>query len=521
MAIINKKLVHFRTKAKFEERLAANDILDTSIVFIKDEKLIWTHGEYYAQSVNIDGKVDKVDNSLSAVGGYVTVNSSLIAPVQSFDDITKTGTYIINEEGVVNWPPEIVYHWGVLDVRELGYKDTSDGMRLQVYYSDNAYQGETMMRTKAGSGWRPWQPITSRYIEEKLNNMHFSLSFNGFELPNTATSDEIKLKVFGNRYNEFVELVSSGARYNTRFGTQATIDGIRTLYLVDVRKIGENVYDLSLVEDTEASGIITTDFKFIRITDNSGVLSLQNFSQKIVIDNLATKEDLNNIVIEPEVYTINYLFKDDVFAKTITESNYQELFDAITAKKVLLVNISNIYCTVTDSHAASDEINVGIYLEGNYTRFAIRKSDLSVTLTETDFLEDGPVDEKTYGRSNGAWKEISTSGGSEWMPGYVKKGVVTIDAKGREYLLSKIEIHTTFGGFWGTADKVSCVLISDPFEAITIKIPGYTLYGDSVSIMVHGAEVARIDGDTVVEHMIPPMMNLNPFTLGLYIITNN
>lgn len=520
MAIINKKLVHFRTKAKFEERLAANDILDTSIVFIKDEKLIWTHGEYYAQSVNIDGKVDKVNNPLSAIEGYVTINSNLLAPVQSFDDITKTGTYLIHEESIINWPSEIGYHWGILDVRELTYEGNS--LRtLQVYYSDNASQGETMMRTKT-SVWLSWQPITNRSIEDRLSKTHFSLGFTGFELPNTATSDEIVSKLFGGRYSEFVELVNvGGTKYNTRFGTQSTVNGVRTLFLVDVKKIGENVYDLSLVEDTEVSGVITTDFKFIRITDNGGVLSLQNFSQKIVMDNLATKEDLNNIVIEPEVYTINYLFKDDVFAKTITESNYQELFDAITTKKVLLVNISNIYCTVTDSHATSDEINVGIYLEGNYTRFAIRKSDLSVTLTETDFLEDGPVDEKTYGRSNGAWKEISTGGGSEWMPGYVKKGVVTIDAKGSQYLLSKIEIHTTFGGTWGTADKVSCVLISDPFEAITIKIPGYTLYGDSVSIMVHGAEVARIDGDTVVEHMIPPVMNLNPFTLGLYIITNN
>lgn len=45
---IEKKLVHFRTLAKFEEKLAANEILDTSIVFIKDRKLIWTHGTYYA-----------------------------------------------------------------------------------------------------------------------------------------------------------------------------------------------------------------------------------------------------------------------------------------------------------------------------------------------------------------------------------------------------------------------------------------------------------------------------------------
>lgn len=55
MAQINKKLIHFRTKAKFEERLAANDILETSIVFIQDEKLIWTHGTYYSESSGGNG----------------------------------------------------------------------------------------------------------------------------------------------------------------------------------------------------------------------------------------------------------------------------------------------------------------------------------------------------------------------------------------------------------------------------------------------------------------------------------
>lgn len=57
MAQINKKLIHFRTKAKFEERLAANDILETSIVFIQDEKLIWTHGTYYSESSGGNGDI--------------------------------------------------------------------------------------------------------------------------------------------------------------------------------------------------------------------------------------------------------------------------------------------------------------------------------------------------------------------------------------------------------------------------------------------------------------------------------
>jgi hypothetical protein len=41
---INKKLIHFKNLADFETRKNANDILDTSIVFIQDAKLIYTHG---------------------------------------------------------------------------------------------------------------------------------------------------------------------------------------------------------------------------------------------------------------------------------------------------------------------------------------------------------------------------------------------------------------------------------------------------------------------------------------------
>ena len=44
---INKKLIHFKNKQKFEEELANNNILDTSICFIQDTKEIWTHGTIY------------------------------------------------------------------------------------------------------------------------------------------------------------------------------------------------------------------------------------------------------------------------------------------------------------------------------------------------------------------------------------------------------------------------------------------------------------------------------------------
>ena len=48
---INKKLIHFKSKTKFEELAKDKQILDTSICFIQDSKEISTHGTIY-KSVN-------------------------------------------------------------------------------------------------------------------------------------------------------------------------------------------------------------------------------------------------------------------------------------------------------------------------------------------------------------------------------------------------------------------------------------------------------------------------------------
>ena len=44
---INKKLIHFKNKQTFEQEVANENILDTSIVFIQDSKEISTHGTIY------------------------------------------------------------------------------------------------------------------------------------------------------------------------------------------------------------------------------------------------------------------------------------------------------------------------------------------------------------------------------------------------------------------------------------------------------------------------------------------
>lgn len=44
---IEKKLIHFNKKEDFQSKLNNNEIKDSSIVFVKDANMIYTHGEEY------------------------------------------------------------------------------------------------------------------------------------------------------------------------------------------------------------------------------------------------------------------------------------------------------------------------------------------------------------------------------------------------------------------------------------------------------------------------------------------
>lgn len=59
---INKKLIHFNSKDTFEREKKSGNILDTSIVFIKDSQEIYTHGEYYSTKQDLSQYLTK-DNA--------------------------------------------------------------------------------------------------------------------------------------------------------------------------------------------------------------------------------------------------------------------------------------------------------------------------------------------------------------------------------------------------------------------------------------------------------------------------
>ena len=67
----NKRFIHFRMKADFENELASNNILDTSVCFIAETKEIYTHGQIYDCSGFDDGKYLELKDRIDAVNEKV------------------------------------------------------------------------------------------------------------------------------------------------------------------------------------------------------------------------------------------------------------------------------------------------------------------------------------------------------------------------------------------------------------------------------------------------------------------
>ena len=82
---INKKLIHFNKLSDFESRLAANEILDTSIVFIKDAKKIYTHGNYYdCDPSDLEKSIEEINNTI----GNNTTNKTIVERIETVENYT-------------------------------------------------------------------------------------------------------------------------------------------------------------------------------------------------------------------------------------------------------------------------------------------------------------------------------------------------------------------------------------------------------------------------------------------------
>ena len=106
---INKKLIHFKTKAAFEAQLKGNNILDTSIVFIQDANLIWTHGTYYclpSDEVVISNGIEP-DNDQD-----LWIDTSYNTPITFVEEAPTDGNMYVRKDGAWTVPLNEVYVGG-------------------------------------------------------------------------------------------------------------------------------------------------------------------------------------------------------------------------------------------------------------------------------------------------------------------------------------------------------------------------------------------------------------------------
>lgn len=73
MALIDKRFVHFKTRAAFNTAKTAGDIDSDSVVFIKDEKRIWTHDEFFTPA-SFSKVIDKNGNGFEANDIYQAIS---------------------------------------------------------------------------------------------------------------------------------------------------------------------------------------------------------------------------------------------------------------------------------------------------------------------------------------------------------------------------------------------------------------------------------------------------------------
>ena len=102
---INKKLIHFKTRAAFEIQLADHNILDTSIVFIQDANLIWTHGTYYclpSDDVVISNGIepDKDQDLWIDTSDNTTIVPIKDAPIDGNTYARRNGTWVVTLNGI-------------------------------------------------------------------------------------------------------------------------------------------------------------------------------------------------------------------------------------------------------------------------------------------------------------------------------------------------------------------------------------------------------------------------------------
>lgn len=265
---INKKLIHFNKKATFNsQKLSANDsntqyqvggtgtvqtgapdINYQSIVYIKDSKEIWTHGQFYATAVTwstITGKPSFA--TVATSGSYTdltnkpTIPTSLPTPNSLTFTGATTGTWNGSAAKTVNIPT-----YSNVSTSSAGLMSASDKSKLNGIAGGAEVNQNAFSNVVVGS--------TTIAADSKTDTLTLTAGSNITLTPN-ATNDSITISASGSSYS--LPLASNSTRGGIKLSSSTqggTPNGITTTsgrtYAVQVNSSEQAVVNVPWTDTT-------------------------------------------------------------------------------------------------------------------------------------------------------------------------------------------------------------------------------------------------------------------------------
>ena len=181
---INKKLIHFKTKQKFQEELAKGNILNTSIVFIQDTTEIYTHGQLYDGSTFdptdieasiqnlLNNKVDKVTGKGLSTNDYTTTEKNKLAGIASGAEVNVQSDWNVtdsNSDAYIKNKPTVDTSLSTTSTNAVQNKAVTAGINAKYTKPSTGIPKSDLasaVQTSLGKADTALQSIPSEYITE-------------------------------------------------------------------------------------------------------------------------------------------------------------------------------------------------------------------------------------------------------------------------------------------------------------------------------------------------------------------
>lgn len=338
---INKKLIHFNKKTTFNsQKLSANasntqyqvggtgtvqtgapDINYQSIVYIKDSKEIWTHGQFYATAVTwstITGKPSfatvATSGSYNDLSNKPTIPTSLPTPNSLTFTGATTGTWNGSSAKTVNIPT-----YSDASTSSAGLMSVSDKSKLNGIASGAEVNQNAFSNVVVGS--------TTIAADSKTDTLTLTAGSNITLTPN-ATNDSITISASGSSYS--LPLASNSTRGGIKLSSSTqggTPNGITTTsgrtYAVQVNSSEQAVVNVPWTDTNTTYSEATTSTS--GLMSSSDKTKLNNLSSNMIKSRNSYVEcDTSSDNIDIYAPSCNVTVQSDIFLVTSAQVEFNE-----------------------------------------------------------------------------------------------------------------------------------------------------------------------------------------------------